>query len=100
MIRQLKGEMLGAELQKVEIQYKGTRTRTASSGRDYYDMHSFTGSTGTLIIEPVYMDNPDELEAIWRKYHNIQQDLRSSSGVLHKYLVLKPPVIPGKVHRG
>jgi|LSQX01.3.fsa_nt_gb N-acetylmuramoyl-L-alanine amidase len=59
-----KSEMLGAELQKVEIQYKGTRTRTASSGRDYYDMHSFTGSTGTLIIEPVYMDNPDELEKL------------------------------------
>lgn len=52
---------IGAELEKAGIQYKGTRTRMSSSGGDYYGMHRFTGSTGTLIIEPVYMDNLDEL---------------------------------------
>jgi N-acetylmuramoyl-L-alanine amidase len=52
---------IGAEFEKAGIQYKGTRTRTGDSGDDYYGMHRFTGSTGTLIVEPVYMDNPDEL---------------------------------------
>ena len=55
---------IGAELQKIGIQYKGTRTRTAPGGGDYYGMHQFTGSTGTLIVEPVYMDNPDELSKL------------------------------------
>lgn len=57
-------EYIGAELEKAGIEYKGTRTRMSSSGGDYYGMHQFTGSTGTLIIEPVYMDNPDELQKL------------------------------------
>lgn len=62
-VKKLAGN-IGTELVKAGIEYKGTRTRTASSGGDYYGMHQFTGSTGTLIVEPIYMDNPDELEKL------------------------------------
>lgn len=55
---------IGEEIDKIGIKYKGTRTRTADDGSDYYGMHYMTGSTGTLIIEPVYMDNEDELEKL------------------------------------
>ncbi len=57
-------EYIGKEMEKVGIEYKGTRTRTTSSGGDYYGMHQFTGTTETLIIEPLYMDNPDELQKL------------------------------------
>lgn len=43
------------------LAYMGTKTRLNDDGKDYYAMHRLTGSTGTLIVEPLYMDNGNEL---------------------------------------
>lgn len=58
-------EYIGKAMEDIAgLKYMGTRTRVTSSGKDYYAMHSKTGSTGTLIVEPLYMDNPDELQKL------------------------------------
>ncbi|HRV29520.1 MAG TPA: N-acetylmuramoyl-L-alanine amidase [Spirochaetia bacterium] len=58
-------EYIGKAMEEVAgLKYLGAHTRVTADGKDYYAMHSGTGSTGTLIVEPLYMDNPGELQKL------------------------------------
>lgn len=55
-------EYIGAAMQSIAgLEFKGIRTRITDDGKDYYAMHAKTGSTGTVIVEPLFMDNMGEL---------------------------------------